>query len=508
MNLTKRAASSLIAANCLLYLAARLWGLADSCLWFDEIFSVHAAEHTWSGMWRFVAQDLIHPPLFYALLKLWISVGGESVFWLRLLSVCFAALTLVPFVQICKELKLKAAARIWALLFVAVNGAMIKYAQEVRMYGLLLFLSTVSIWMFARFFYRGKNIWLLTLANCLLVYTHYYGWLVVASELILIAVLQRIKVRHVLVMLGIVAAAFLPWTIAVLKAAAGGSEVAQNIGWIERPTIFSLSQFVLDLVEPFYFQQSNVEVSTIYAISIPLLLIILVAKILYLSRIGERETRTAMLFLSTFVMVPIAAAVLISWLSPFSVWGGRHLSIVFGPAAIVCAIFLTGLSSRLAKIAFQTTAIGFIVAASVIYATKPAADFVWCAWNEVARTVETEKSGPTDVVVFEDLVAYHLWFASRETPRERISVLKDIAGTPEDTAYFLPRGFAEVKRLTLDELPKGDFWIAYRAKTFDPAQSPISEIGARGFEPRRSMVLDRGGQEAILVEMTRQTAAK
>ena len=63
---------------CAAYVVLRLWHLTDGCLWFDEIFSVHAAEQTWSGMWSFVAQDLIHPPLFYALLKLWIGVGGEG----------------------------------------------------------------------------------------------------------------------------------------------------------------------------------------------------------------------------------------------------------------------------------------------------------------------------------------------------------------------------------------------------------------------------------------------
>jgi hypothetical protein len=60
-----------------LYVAARLWRLTGACLWFDELFSVHAARHTWSGLWGFVAADLIHPPLFYALLKLWTAAGGE-----------------------------------------------------------------------------------------------------------------------------------------------------------------------------------------------------------------------------------------------------------------------------------------------------------------------------------------------------------------------------------------------------------------------------------------------
>src|ERR1041385_5771295 len=67
-----------------LYVAARLWRLKASCLWFDEIFSVHAARHTWRALWHFAAAALIPPPLLYALLKLWTTAGGESLLWLRL----------------------------------------------------------------------------------------------------------------------------------------------------------------------------------------------------------------------------------------------------------------------------------------------------------------------------------------------------------------------------------------------------------------------------------------
>jgi len=47
-----------------LYAAARLWRLTAACLWFDEIFGVHTARHAWGDLWRFVAADLIHTPLF------------------------------------------------------------------------------------------------------------------------------------------------------------------------------------------------------------------------------------------------------------------------------------------------------------------------------------------------------------------------------------------------------------------------------------------------------------
>src|ERR687890_2762417 len=112
-----------------LYVAARLWRLTASCLWFDEIFSVHAARHTWAGLWRFAAADLIHPPLFYALLKLWTAAGGESLLWLRLFPALTAIAALVPFLLLARELRLNTQGTTLALLLVASNGYLIKYAQ-------------------------------------------------------------------------------------------------------------------------------------------------------------------------------------------------------------------------------------------------------------------------------------------------------------------------------------------------------------------------------------------
>ena len=121
----------LIASICLVYIAL-FWGLTSSCLWFDEIFSVHAAEHSWNSLVSFVALDLIHPPLFYALLKIWISIVGENLFWLRLFSIVFSTIALIPFVLLCRELKLRFWTVMLALLFLAVNGPLIKHAQEVH----------------------------------------------------------------------------------------------------------------------------------------------------------------------------------------------------------------------------------------------------------------------------------------------------------------------------------------------------------------------------------------
>ena len=42
----------------------------------------HLARLGWRDLVNFVASDVVHPPLFYAVLKLWIGVGGESLLWL------------------------------------------------------------------------------------------------------------------------------------------------------------------------------------------------------------------------------------------------------------------------------------------------------------------------------------------------------------------------------------------------------------------------------------------
>src|SRR5258706_1649660 len=231
------------------YIAFRFWNLTESCIWFDEIFSVHAAEHSWNSLFSFVALDLIHPPLFYILLKVWIGVGGESLFWLRAFPVLFSLIAIFPFISLCRELKLSFWTQILALFFFCVNGSLIKFAQVVGMYSLLLCLSLFSMWLFARYFLKGKSFVPLLIVNILLVYTHYFGWFIVLSEVAAILIFQRIKWRRILAMSAITFASFVPWIIAVYQAAHSGSELGQNIGWMPRPGLREVTTFILNLIE-------------------------------------------------------------------------------------------------------------------------------------------------------------------------------------------------------------------------------------------------------------------
>jgi uncharacterized membrane protein len=498
MKLNQKHWRAILAAICLVYIALRFWNLTASCLWFDEIFSIHAAAHEWENLFGFVAQDLIHPPLFYVLLKIWISIGGESLFWLRFFPVFFSIAALVPFYFLCRALKLNYPTIALAFTFLAANGSLIKYAQEVRMYSLLLCVSLFSMWLFVRFFNLGKSFWILTLLNVLLVYTHYFGWLVVVAEVAAILILQRIKTRQILIMLGINLATFVPWIFAVWKASATNAGLAQNIGWIEKPNLTAIFGFIFDLIEPFYFQQSSRDATSLFYISVPILLVIVTATIFYLAGWRERSAnrRRDFLLLLIFIKVPILLAFAASWIFPYSIWGARHLIIVFAPMAILTAILLD-------KIKIEELKNGLIALVFLLYALAFALQFknvqttfIWCAWENLARKADAEKADK--IYAFEDLSAYILWFSLRESDRFQI-VKVNVEGLAEDKAYFLPRGFEKVQTIDADGIEGERFWIAFRDKEFNLSKPPLRNLIEKGYKIGEPEVFQAQGLMAFLV---------
>lgn len=488
-----------LVAICAAYILLRFWNLTDSCLWFDEIFSVHAAEHSWQNLFRFVAQDLIHPPFFYVLLKLWIAVGGENLFWLRAFPILFSAVALIPFYLLCRRLKLNYPAIALAFLLFAVNGCLIKYAQEVRMYSVLLCFSLLSIWLFVRFLDLGKSFWILTIVNVFLIHTHYFGWFVVFGEVLAILILQRIKIEQILIMFGINLAVFAPWALTVLRAAETNSGLAQNIGWIAKPNLAAIFQFAFDLIEPFYFQASSIDAPSHYLISLPILLVVITTLIYYCAgwrKRNEIEKRNFILLL-IFVKLPILLAVAASWLFPYAVWGTRHLIIVFAPLAILTAVLLENIGIKILKIALISVLSSLFGIAFILQIFTPEPKFIWCAWEELARNLDTNQA--QKIYVFEDLTAYHLWFAMRESDRVQVLTVKNLEGLTEDKSYFLPRGFDAVKTTEFDAINDEKFWIAFKDKNWREAESPLRNLRVKGYRIGEPKIIEAQGLKAFLV---------
>lgn len=460
---------ALVATACALCVAVRVWRLDAACLWFDEIFGVHAAAwHDARGMLRFVALDLIHPPLFYAVLKMWVGAfGADSVWWLRLLPVGLSCAAIVPVVLLARELGLRARVVSLALLLAAVSGTLIKYARELRMYSLLLLVAACSLWLFARLCNAGDarghdaetrsgetraqgdelsarrrdvrraTLWLFA-ANLALIYTHYFGWLVVALEVVFLALYAREKLKVFGASCVALAACFAPWAWAVWDASrAAGGGLEQNLGWAERPRLLELLTPYLSLHEPFRAQQQSNEPAILLPDAL-LALVLFATPIVALcwrtfaqkrrknfdeinssnartrvegdalscdendaqamssdnvgSRSGAREESTsraprerrALAFLVFFSFAPVIVAFVLAQVLPQSIWGVRHLIVVAPAYLLLAALSVERVRAEWLAIMLKVVLGCWLALASVVALTRHDEPPVWCAWDALA----------------------------------------------------------------------------------------------------------------------------
>lgn len=515
---------------CALLACVRFWRLAASCLWFDEIFSVHAARHDWAGLIRFAAADIIHPPLFYALLKIWIAIGGESVLWLRLLPCLIAIAAVVPFWFVCRELKLKPAETNLALLLMAVSGFLIKYAQELRMYSLLFFLSVCSVWLFIRFLKSqsaaNKNLWALSAVNLLLVYTHYYGWVLIGVQALILLFGRWKKLAwHSLATAGLLVA-YCPWIYAVIVSREPGRGLAQNLGWITRPRLSDVAEFFVILNRPFLFTQSTAD-RAYELLSVWMVFLLLgLPLIFFLWRLvsswfrksaGTADVQSALsapgtqhgeICLAVFASAPVVLAFILSWILRYPIWGTRHLIIGAAPFFILASIAILRLRKSWMRITVMMILGCWFLLAGAIALIRPNPMLTWCAWEPLLEQTPAAESNaaPTEVYAFEDLVAYHLWFAATKSDRNqfKFTVVKNVTGMGEDPAFFLPRRFDEIKVGDQTQIAGEHIWLAFRGPRLDENQPPISVVKSMGYQTGRVLSMEAQVEKAFLVEFWRR----
>ena len=76
-----KASRTVFALIAILFAAARLWNFTAYGLFSDEVFTAQTISLSWHDMLGAVVYDVVHPPLFYLLLKAWTAIGGGSLLW-------------------------------------------------------------------------------------------------------------------------------------------------------------------------------------------------------------------------------------------------------------------------------------------------------------------------------------------------------------------------------------------------------------------------------------------
>jgi mannosyltransferase len=183
--------------------------LGRNSLWFDEAFVAYAVHKGWRALMDFLAAYDNHPPLYYAVMKVWTGIAGTGEVALRAPSVIFGA-GCVPLTYAIMRRLSGTVPALMAALLVAVSPFEVMAGQDARMYTLLQMLvlaATLLLILPDSPWRRPAYIGTITA----MVYTHYLGFLVIGAHGVWTAWRDRRRLVEWLSGAAVAGILFIPW---------------------------------------------------------------------------------------------------------------------------------------------------------------------------------------------------------------------------------------------------------------------------------------------------------
>ena len=213
-------------------LILRLVNLNQS-LWLDEAVQAITARQNFSYIFQDIAGDF-HPPLYHFLMHFWVRFFGNSEIAMRLPSVLFGVATVLVLYKYLSYVRLKTVAILTAL-FLATSPFHIYYSQEARMYSMACFFAALSMYFFMKIKeltkLRINGLFILFfISTILMIYSDYYGFLVLLAQMIYLAIKRNYK--FLLICLFAFLLVYLPWVPMLIIQLKTGMLASQTLpGW-------------------------------------------------------------------------------------------------------------------------------------------------------------------------------------------------------------------------------------------------------------------------------------
>lgn len=214
----------------------RLINLTYQSLWYDELHSVIPTAPQESIVSIIKYGEFDQPPGFFLLLHYWFKLFSYNEFYARLLSALIGVVGVAVMFFLGKEFG-GSTVGLFASFLTAINYFHLYYSQEVRFYGLLFLLTSLSYWFFIKA-YKTTH-WpffgMYVFSGLGLVYTHYYGMFVLFIQFITFFYLtttKRQKIKFILYALtagGVIMLGFSPWISVVLH------DYSDRVHWMTLP---------------------------------------------------------------------------------------------------------------------------------------------------------------------------------------------------------------------------------------------------------------------------------
>lgn len=202
----------------------------------DEPFTVYWSQRPWHEFLAMLRGEN-NPPLHFLLIKVWSLMVPFEPAWLRLPSALFSSIAVIPLHRIAKQLLDSRTALVSALIFTFTNYH-IGFAHEVRAYALLMLLAVTSMWLVVRrsdlAHAKDERNWPLALVLIAMVYTHFFGWLMIGLLFGAVLLVPALRPSRALVLSGtaMAAVAFAPYLLIM----AGQAQKSITDGtWLEPP---------------------------------------------------------------------------------------------------------------------------------------------------------------------------------------------------------------------------------------------------------------------------------
>ncbi|HVO41488.1 MAG TPA: glycosyltransferase family 39 protein [Aggregatilineales bacterium] len=325
-----------------LALGLRLIALSTRSLWYDEAFAVLFSQAGLSKMLygtltpvNGAAAD-VHPLLYYSLLNVWISIVGDSVAAVRLLSVITGLATVAVLYALARELFDDRTA-VAAALIAAIMPFSVQYSQEVRMYALLGLLLLAATWCYVRGWRTGRAIYWIgfgVLAGLSMYTQQLAAFYLIPLGLIPLWRRDRQLLIRVVLSGGLALIIYAPWLVSLPSQIdkIGGSY------WIPKPTPAS----ILETFWVFLFVELEVRNGLLIGLSFVTLAIVAVFLGWFAIRTLRRPDRDREAL--AFVLWLVAAPIALMWL--FSQWRPVYLNRGLLPCGLMFYIALGWLLTR------------------------------------------------------------------------------------------------------------------------------------------------------------------
>ena len=166
--------------------AIRVFTLTNQSMWRDEVDALRFAMSPWREILATFTQPGWNGPLYFVMLRGWVTLTGQSEFALRYLSLFFGIWAVALAFVLSKRLAESLTAVLCAGLF-AISPYFIWYSQEVKMYTLVLALATLAIYALRRSIETNRAGWWATIiaATSTAMYCHILAALLIPVEVIL-----------------------------------------------------------------------------------------------------------------------------------------------------------------------------------------------------------------------------------------------------------------------------------------------------------------------------------